>query len=225
MAGADESRLERFLFAPADPRTVSGVRIALAVIMAVRFHEYADWELSGRFDSPALRDLLETYAFNPVHNAIALALIVLFGLGVAPRLIGWSLLFVLAPRALDLTRSPSAYLMLCLLLSFVWLRSDARWAVRIAGGPGPKSPGPVWPLRLMQLLLSLLYGVNALAKSTPAYLSGDVLAALSTRPNWLMDFSGGFADLGVVAVPLWVAGCGSAATAVSCSGIMGAAAA
>ena len=50
--------------------------------------------------------------------------------------------------------------------------------------PGRGAPaGPIWPIRLVQLQLSVLYAVNALAKLTPEYMSGEVLTGISSIIN------------------------------------------
>lgn len=58
-----------------------------------------------------------------------------------------------------------------------------------------------------------MYGVNALAKTTPAYLSGDVLMGMSQMlPNFLVDLSDGYLHVGVLAIPVALAAIGSALT-------------
>jgi hypothetical protein len=55
--------------------------------------------------------------------------------------------------------------------------------------------------------------VNALAKTTGNFLSGDVLVGLSRMlPNFLVDLPGGFLDLGPMAVPVWLAAVGTVTT-------------
>jgi 4-hydroxyphenylpyruvate dioxygenase len=54
----------------------------------------------------------------------------------------------------------------------------------------------------MQIQLSVLYGINALSKLTPEYLSGERLMELSTQPNFLVDLSSGFLNLGPIAIPV-----------------------
>ena len=91
------------------------------------------------------------------------------------------------------------------LLAFSFVRSDARLSLRsLIGGGAPGGPGPLWPIRLVQIVLTVLYGVNALAKSTPAYLHGDVILGQSLMlPNYRVDLSGGVLGVGPLAIPLW----------------------
>ena len=70
----------------------------------------------------------------------------------------------------------------------------------------------MWPIRLVQVQLSLTYLVNAVAKTTPAYLSGDVLVALSqTQPGFLVDLADGVPLVGPFVVPAWLASAGTVA--------------
>ena len=95
---------------------------------------------------------------------------------------------------------------MALLLPFVALRSNVRYSLpALLLDKTGMSPGPVWPQRLMQLMVTLIYGVNALAKSSLDYLSGDVLTALSTRPNWVADMTDGYLRLWVLVLPVWPA--------------------
>jgi hypothetical protein len=66
--------------------------------------------------------------------------------------------------------------------------------------------GPCWPIRLIQLQLTFLYGANALAKSSPMYLRGEALMDMSvTQSNFNVDLSSGTLVLGVIAMPVALA--------------------
>jgi len=201
------SRVDRFLLAPADPVMVGAVRIGLALLLMYSFSSHESWMLSGRLDYPVIRNLYETIFFTDAYWWFYMGLLVLFGAGIGSRVVGLLLLPALAPLALHLSVIAGRYTMLCLLLAFVWLRSDS--GVSVAGllrtGPAPPA-GPMWPIRLMQIQVSLIYAVNALAKSSPAYLSGDVLMALSIMlPNFLIDASDGWVRVWGMALPVWLA--------------------
>ena len=200
-------RVDRFLFAPANSAAVGATRIGLALLLARVFGSHAGWELSGRLDYPIIRDLYANVFHTDAYWWFFIALLVLFGLGCWPRLMGFLLLPVLAPLALHLHAISARYIVLCLLLAFVWLRSDSRLSIAALWRTGPAAPaGPMWPIRLMQIQVSLIYAVNAFAKSSPAYLSGDVLMALSmTLPNFLIDASDGFVRVWGVTMPVWLA--------------------
>ena len=70
---------------------------------------------------------------------------------------------------------------------------------------------PIWPIRLIQIQLTLLYGVNAIAKTTYEYLSGDLLIEMSkTYRNFLVDFSDGYYHLLDIPIPVFVLAIASA---------------
>jgi hypothetical protein len=87
------------------------------------------------------------------------------------------------------------------------LHSDRRWAMRgLIGFPQRNDAGPTWPVRLIQIQLSALYLVNAIAKSTPGYLSGEALAAMSTRlPNFQLQIADGLFTLAGISIPVAMA--------------------
>jgi hypothetical protein len=200
-------RFDRFLFAPANAAAVGGVRIGLAMLLMYIFRSQQGWQFSGRLDYPFVRDLYTNIFHTNAYWWLYMGLLVLFGLGIRARVVGLLLLPVLAPLALHLHSIAGRYIVLCLLLGFVWLRSDSRLSVAALWRPGPPPPaGPMWPIRLMQIQVSLIYAVNAFAKSSPAYLSGDVLMALSmTLPNFLIDASDGYVRVWGLTVPVWLA--------------------
>ena|GEM_PF-2540817 len=95
-----------------------------------------------------------------------------------------------------------------------FLRSHSSVAALCAYHGGRRShsrgsaPAPVG--RFIQLQLTLLYGSNAIAKSTSSYLSGDILMAMSISiSNFKVDMSNGFLELGPITIPVILAGAGS----------------
>ncbi len=200
-------RFDRFLFAPANAVAVGGVRVGLALLLLRTFRSHAGWEFSGRLDYPIVRELYANVFLTDAYWWFYMGLLVLFGLGIGSRPIGFLLLPVLAPLALHLPSIAGRYLLLCVLLGFVWLRSDSRVSVAALwrSGAAPRA-GPMWPIRLMQVQVSLIYAVNAFAKSSPDYLSGDVLMALSmSLPNFLVDASDGYVRVWGMTMPVWLA--------------------
>lgn len=196
--------IERFLFAPVDARTAAVFRIALAVLLALAF-----WSVGGRATFPVIRiagaeQLYDRLFATRWYGLLSLVLAGLFGVGVWPRLTGLLLFALLLPLA-SLTRGQqSRQVLLLVLLAFSMLRTDARWSVRtLFGGSRSGTAGPIWPVRLVQIQLSLVYLVNAIAKSTPQYLSGDALINMSRmRPNFLVDLSDGYMHVGPIAIPV-----------------------
>ena len=143
----------------------------------------------------ALLAAFTTFAFwpsplhpaRPAHWAAAVVALALFGMGWRPRLTGLVALALLVPLAVHVGGARAGrHLLICALLA------TALW----------DGPGPIWPLRLVQLQISLVYGVNAIAKSTGHYLSGDALVGMSSLPNFVADFSDGYWHVGSLAVPV-----------------------
>lgn len=189
-------RLESFLFTPVNARSVRVLTVLTVVMVIFTFRlwdpYYGRLLLEGF--SP-LHDIANTYVYRGVLILTGLA----FAAGVRPRLTGTLLTVLLAPLLLEATRPQSRQVLMVTLLCLILLdggKTDRRL--------------PVWPVRLIQLQLSLIYGVNAVAKLTPAYLSGDVLTAMSmTLPNFIADLSDGFYRLGPLAMPAAAAAWGS----------------
>jgi hypothetical protein len=203
-------RVDEFLFSPAGARSAAIMRVLLAAMLAFAFG-FRWFELRPM---PPLSQLpLAPWAYEHVfltgwYRAFVFAVIALFGLGWKPRVTGLILVALLLPLASLSRGQQSRQVLLLALLSFSMLRSDARWSMRTwLGGAPMASAGPMWPIRLMQVLLSVIYAINVLGKSTPEYLSGGVLAGMSRmRPNFLVDLSDGFLHVGPMSLPAaWAA--------------------
>jgi hypothetical protein len=176
---------------------------------------YASPGQSLRFLAVAFRDggaLREALCHADILGAICVGLVI-FAAGWRPRLSGLLLCLLLLPLVFLPGRHVSRQIILFSFFAFCFLRSNAALAwPRPKPGKAPLSPGPIWPIRLIQLQLSLVYGLNALAKTSAAYLEGDVLRGLSAMlPNFLQDLSGGTIHLGPVALPVAVAAVASVA--------------
>lgn len=197
-------RFDRFLFAPADARAATMMRVALAAMIAWSF-----WSVGLR-SAPPLRDLADVAiwfdrVFLTYGYAIAVTLLaLLFGAGWRPRLTGLVLCVMLIPLASLSRGQQSRQVLIFTLLAFSFVKSDARWSVcKAASG---ESAGPMWPVRLMQIQLTIVYAMNAFAKSTRAYLSGDVLVGMShMRSNFLVDLFDGHVHLGPLSFPVALA--------------------
>jgi hypothetical protein len=217
--------LDRFLFRPADARTAAVFRIALAAMLAWVFWP-AGWDPAGVRHVPGPDALYRDVFLTRPYWLAVLALLVLFAAGVRPRIVGPAAALLLAPLMFRAGRLPGRLVMEFTLVAFSFLRSDAVLSARrlprlasrrprapaVRAGAAPDA-GPIWPVRLVQLQLSVLYGVNALAKSTPEFLSGDVLMAQSfTLANFRADFTDGALTVGPLEVPVWAAGTAAALT-------------
>lgn len=200
-------RIERFLFAPADARSAAVLRMLLAAMIAYGFWSVGMTALSPLGEIAGAAQWYRDLFLTPGYSIAIVALALLFGVGLAPRMTGLVLVVLLIPLASLSRGQQSRQVMLFALLAFSMMRSDARWSLRTAfGGAALPDAGPIWPVRLMQIQLSILYGINVLAKTTPDYLRGDVLVGLSRmRPNFLVDLSDGALHIGPLAVPVALA--------------------
>jgi hypothetical protein len=193
-------RLDAALFAPVDGLMLAGFRAVVAVFLA-----YAVWPRglapSAAIESwPPLEQLFHDVFFSMPYRAAVYGTIVWFALGWRSRTSGATLFCLLFPNAFLSKGRVSGQLLLTTVLLTSLLRAAPLWR---ASDPGRQSPGPMWPIHLLRCQLSLLYAVNAIRKSTAAYLSGEVLMGLSaTRPNFLVDLTGGSMMIGPFQVPV-----------------------
>jgi len=204
-------RLDRFLFVPVDGSAAAWFRIAFAVVVPYMF-----W--SGGLSAPdgprSIQRLYDDVFLRPGYWLLALAVSVILAFGWKSRVIGVTLAVVLLPLAFAPGATRSRQVILTALVAFCFLRSDVvrwpRFGRRRQGAPC-HSAGPAWPIRLIQLQLTLLYGINAIAKASPAYLRGDVLEGMALAlPNFKAEVRFGAIDLGLIAVPVMAAGIASA---------------
>jgi hypothetical protein len=204
-------RAERWLFAPADPQSAALLRIAFAAFVPWCF-AMEGLRLTLPAAARALEPLYPALFLTRGWWAAILAACALLALGVRPRASAAALFALCLPLAFVLQGEKSRHVLLVALAAFAFVKSDARLAP-FARGPRRAHAGPLWPIRLIQLDLCVLYGVNALAKAHPAYLRGDVLTGFSiTRRNILVDLSDGFLHLGPLALPVWLLAAGTVAT-------------
>lgn len=202
-------RLDRFLFTPVNPRIAALFRVCLAVMIGFAF-----WPRGVRLavpwsQVPGLSAFYQQVFLRRRYWWFTLGVLALYGAGWFPRILGFSLVVLLLPLSLVRPGPQSRQVLLFSLLSFSFLRSDASLIRR---ENREDSPGPMWPVRLIQLQLSVIYGVNALAKSTSEYLSGKALVEMSRElPNFLVDLSDGYFHLGRIGIPVYLAAVASVA--------------
>jgi hypothetical protein len=198
-----------FLFAPVNAQAAAWFRIAFAAAIPFLFE-------SDALGVPIWAPPPAAWVYE--HVLLQRGYTIFIALVCAVLASGWraravaSLLFVLLlPLAGLEIGQLSRQVMLTALLCFSFIRSGTvRFPWRRTSG-GESSAGPAWPIRLIQLQLTVLYGVNALAKSTPQYLSGEALMDLSAElSNFRVDLSDGVMELAVLAIPLSVAAPASA---------------
>lgn len=204
-------RIDRFLFTSIDGRTAAVMRIALAVMLPWSFGSIglSASPLPGMLAGLAWMydGVFLTYGYAAAVTLVAL----LFGLGIRPRVTGLILFVMLLPLDHVSRGRQSRQLLLFSLLAFSFVRSDAKLSLRTwLNRAVPADAGPIWPIRLMQIQLCIVYAVNAYAKATPHYMSGETLVGLSRmRPNFLIDMSDGLVHLGPIAMPVMLAGVGT----------------
>ena len=157
------SRVSRWLFAPTDPTAIAVFRVLLSVMLLIVF-----WPRGLALDRPfrgitGLVELYESVFLTRPYWYLALSAILVFATGWRSKLIGWGLATLLFPLLFLTAFRQSRQALLSVLVVFSLLGSH----------------GPMWPVRLMQLQLSVIYGVNAIAKTTPEYFSGEVLMRMA----------------------------------------------
>ncbi len=209
MMAMAQARLAAWLFGPADSRAGTWLRAGLGGLLL-----YAYWPVgrSHRYagapgDGPEWQALYADVFLTPGYRWLMLAVIAVFLLGWRTRWVGPVLAVLLLPYCFLQSGQQSRQLWVVCVVCVSLLPSRAVFARRTDEEPA----GPVWPLRLLQLQLTAVYAINALYKSTAEFLSGDVLAVLSLRPNFLVNMSDGYLHAGGLAVPT---GCLAVATVV-----------
>ncbi len=182
---------ERFLFAPVDSRVVRWFRIALGLMLLFTFRPRGS-ELAREYTKISwLPELYEKYFLTVPYHLWLVVLLVLFACGWRTRIIGFLLVIFLAPLDLMSNSQQSRQVMLFTLLAFSCFPSDT------------SKPMPIWPIRLMQIQLTLVYGINALLKTTPHFLSGEAFIGMAqTLPNFKIEFIDGVWHLWFLALPV-----------------------
>ena len=203
-------RLERFLFAPANATSAAIFRVIFATVLAANFRILGD--ATRAIEShPLMRTLFHAIFLTRPYHWMCLLLIAVFAVGIRPRLVGLILVAMLTPLDFLTIGQQSRQMLLFALFAFSFLRSDLRLA--LWRSHGDDSAGPMWPIRLIQIQLSLVYGINALAKTTPVYLSGDILIGFARMlPNFSGSIIDGVLHLGPLAIPVMLAAILSVAT-------------
>ena len=189
-----------WLFGPVDPRWCSLFRGLLACFLIFAF-----WP-RGLEPKPYVPGELYTQIFlTGPYFALLGGLVLLFGMGWSRVWAGLVLAVLLVPHAF-LTEGNQSRQVLIFVTFCTSLLPVVDWA-----WPFQRRPvgGAAWPLRLIQLQLSVLYGVNALFKATPEFLSGEVLMGLSRMDSFHLDLTDGFLHLGGLMIPVWMLGTGA----------------
>lgn len=175
------------------------------------FIPYFFWSRGLQVDLSAIPDFLRGAAQSDLSEWITstwywilIALLSLaFGCGFRPRLTGVLLLLLLIPLSFLSRGMVSRSVFLFVFACFLILRSgEVRFPWRGAKGDDG-SAGPSWPVRLIQIQLTVIYGVNAIAKTTPVFLRGDLLIDFSlVYPNFRLTFNEGSFEVAGLSIPV-----------------------
>ncbi len=184
-------RFEHFLFAPVNGQVARWFRIALTVMLLATFRPRGS-ELAREYAGIAwLTPLYDKYFLTLPYQLWLVALLVLFACGWRTQIVGFLLVIFLAPLDLMANSQQSRQVMLFALLAFSCFPSDLT------------RPMPMWPIRLMQIQLTLVYGINALVKTSPHFLSGEAFIGMAhTLPNFQIKFVDGAWQLWFLALPV-----------------------
>lgn len=197
--------LRNFLFTPLDPYYTTILRVILSVAVFVVFWNIS-MPLSFIRNSLSLNGLYTNVFFALPYTIAAVIVLVLFCVGVRPRISGLLLSVLLLPLIFVDGFEKSRQVITFSILAFSLIPSCSQYCLIGFNKNYGKVLSPVWPVRLIQIQLSLLYLVNAAAKTTPSYLSGEVLQGLSIMmPNFLIDMSSGYFHLGPFQIPVYIA--------------------
>lgn len=182
--------LSRLLQLRADARALAIARITLAVCSFGIAWE--NWRILSRILQPII---LQLPYFESLPRLPIVALPVLIGLWVIAStafLLGWK-----TRLAGAIITGLSAYLLLLdqqlysnhfylfFLIVLLLTVADSGAALSLDSlRKGMREIVPGWPVLLLMIQVSLVYGFSALAKLTPQYLSGDVLSQTLKQQGW-----------------------------------------
>ncbi|MEZ0217860.1 MAG: hypothetical protein ACAH89_12050 [Rariglobus sp.] len=208
MSGRWRAAIANGLYAPVDVRVGTWLRLGLGLLLAYAYWPDERQRYNGLLGRSEWRyDLFEEFFLHPGYMALMLVGIVAFIVGWRTRWVGLSLVALLLPHGFLTHGLQSRQILVFSLACVSLLPSRPLWRLWGQSADEQDKPvGPVWPLRLLQAQLTVIYAVNALYKTTPQFLSGRVLAELSRLPNFLVDLTSGFWRLGAWSVPVaWLA--------------------
>ena len=200
-----KSHINEFLFAPVNPLYAALFRIGLALTIAVVFllpHAKGEFTLVLIYGPDPL---YQDFFLTKPYLIICFLITILFGAGFYPRIFGFILTILLFPLIFILGLHVSRQVLLFILIAFSLVKSDTRLSLKKSTSNLTSDSGPIWPIRLIQIQLSVLYGINAIAKTTPEYLSGNVLEGMSIiASNFFVNLSDGYLHLGFLAIPVFI---------------------
>lgn len=192
---------ERFsLFTPVNPKSIILFRICVALMLAYMFAPRGLFPLYPLTEFPSIHDAI----FSDTYYVLIYILIALFAIGIQSRIIAILLFIALLPHDFLSNGRASKQVILCVLLCFAFIKTLPIWKIKQRHFL-PSEMSPIWPIRLIQIQLSLLYGANALAKTSYDYLSGNTLIEMSkTFGNFHVDLSDGFLYILDIPIPAYL---------------------
>ena len=197
--------IDSFLFNPINPYYITVLRLVLSAAIAVVFWHRSNLVYYLR-TFPSLDSLYTEVFFTAPYSVIVYLFLIAFCIGYRPRITGLLLCVLLLPLVFVDSYRHSRQIILFSLLAFSLLPSTSQYNLLFySKGKTLVNGAPYWPIRLIQFQLSFLYGVNAIAKTTPSYLSGDILQGMSIMlPDFILDLSSGMLELGPLVIPVFV---------------------
>lgn len=184
------------LFQPLNPKSVVLFRICVALMLAFMFapRGLAPIYPLSEFDS------LNQYLFSDLYYILIYLLLLIFAIGIKSQFLSILIFLILFPHDFLSSGRASKQVILCVLLCFTFIKTQPIWKIN-SKKYKISEHSPIWPIYLIQIQLSLLYGINALAKTTYGYLSGNVLIEMSKNlENFHIDLSDG--SLHILDVPI-----------------------
>jgi hypothetical protein len=208
----------QFLHLRAGPRPLAAARIAIGLCSLGAAWEA--WRTLSRILDPLVVPLpyvawvpRVSPGAVPVLVAAWLAVSAAFVLGFRTRLAGAVITSLAAYTLLLDQRTYSNHLYLFVLIALLLTVADSGAAFSLdARREGPRRSVAAWPIVLLRIQASLVYGFAGIAKLTPQFLSGDVLsqtlrpqAVLAVPVEWRTPVPMGMLALTAVALELAIA--------------------
>lgn len=197
-----KAKINNFLFTPVNPKTIIVFRVLMALMLAFVF---APRNLDPIFPLTKIPEIAP-YFFSLEYYILIYLLILLFALGVKPRIIAFILFLILFPHDFLSEGRKSKQVLLTVLLCFSFIKSlPIKYLFNC--DILKEHTGPIWPVRLIQFQLTMVYGINAIAKTTYYYLSGEALSNMTVvMEQFQIDLSDGNLYLNTLVIPAYVLG-------------------
>ena len=201
---SDSNLITRFLFAPVDRRTMVAFRIMLAMMLAWRFWPRGEKPVHFLYAHPDIIELYDSIVLTTPYMIVVGLFIGLFMIGWKSRISGLLLCALLFPLDfLDEGRQSGQILIFTLFCTSL-MRFD-----RKRDGSRRENCGPMWPVRLIQAQVCVVYGINAIYKSTPEFMDGTVLMKWSETTSFTTVIPETGLPMGPLLLSPWMLGTGT----------------